>query len=399
MFGFAAGVLSYETVPLPPVDDNLLNAQKAVLKRLNSQGLTTIIGRAQGLSTSVLRDLWAKDELTARTRIIMEFTRLNPNAEAYLKRIGNLTDVGDDMFKISGATVQPVDGATGDGAALSRQQKIRKRPQDPYEFGSNKWISYGPIHVDLPKEDTEWRSIQAANRYGWAISGIHSQGDLGSELLLKAFADANKERPIADRRFGFDHGLLRTQENFKMAHELGVIPSIGPKYLFMETPENLTFLYGADAVHKMTPVKSLIDMGIKPVLEADIAGEWSAPLWLMEALITRTDAEGRVWGPHEKISRQQALWMKTAWAARYSNDEEILGTIEAGKLADLVVLGGDFMTVPEKEIRTMPIVYTLVGGKVVYDLAKDGDVRTPHWDREGAFGATDDGSAANPRRP
>lgn len=387
MFGFAAGVLSYDVAPLPPVTDELLDAQKAVFKRLNSQGLTTIIGRAQGLSTSVLRDLWIADELTVRARIILEFTRLNPYAEAYLKRIGNLSGLGDGMLTIAGATVQPVDGATGDGAALSAQKKIRKRPQDPYEFGSNKWISYGPINVDLPKEQTEWRSIQAANRFGWNITGVHSQGDLGSQILLQAFEDAHKERPIGDRRFGFDHGLLRTAKNFELAHKLGVIPSIGPKYLFMNTPSNLTFLYGADAVHRMTPVKSLIDRGIKPVLEADIAGEYSAPLWLMEALITRKDKEGRVWGPHEKISREQALWMKTAWAARYSGDEERLGTIEAGKLADLVVLGGDYMTVPEEKISELPIVYTIINGKIVYDLEKDGDVRTPHWDREGAFGA------------
>lgn len=389
MFGFAAGVLSYDLAPVPQVDETLLNGQKAVLKRLNSQGLTMIVGRAQGLSTSILRDLWISDQLTVRARPLLEFARLNPYTEAYLKRIGNLSGVGDDMLKIAGTTVQPVDGTTGEGAALSRQKKIRSRPQDPYEMGANKWLAYGPITVDLPKEQTEWSSIILANRYGWRVTGVHSQGDLASQILLEAFADADKERSIKDRRFGFDHGLLRTQENHTLAQELDVIPSIGPKYLFRGTPDNLTYMYGADAVHRMTPVKSLIARGMKPVLEADIEGDYSAPLWLMEKLITRTDEKGRVWGPQEKVSRQEALWMKTNWAARYSGDEEQLGTIEPGKLADLVVLGGDFMTVAEDQISELPIVFTFVGGKVVYDLAKDGDVRTPLWDGEGASGAVD----------
>ena len=59
--------------------------------------------------------------------------------------------------------------------------------------------------------------------------------------------------------------------------------------------------------------------------------------------------------------------MATAWAARFSFDEDILGTIEPGKLADLVVLGGDFMTVPEEEISKLPILKVIVGGKITYE--------------------------------
>ncbi len=388
-FGFASGVLSYETPPMPALDKEIIDTQKAVLRRLNSQGLTTIIGRAQGLTVSTMKELWITNQLSARVRLITEITRLNPNTEAYLKRLGNLDGFGNDMMKISGATVQPVDGTTGDGAALSEKRKIRLRPEDPYEIGANKWVSYGPIGVDLPKEKTEWNSVILANRYGWSVNGLHSQGDLATKILLQAYADADKERSIKGRHFGFDHGLLRTSENFRMAKQLDVISSIGPKYLFMGSPENLVYMYGADAVQGMTPVKSLIDQGLKPVLEADITGDYSAPLWLMEKIITRRDEKGRVWGPDEKVTRQQALWMKTLWAARYSRDEDVLGTIETGKLADLVVLGGDYLTVPEDQISKLPIVYTFVGGKIVYDLAKDGDVRTPFWDSKEAMGRMD----------
>jgi predicted amidohydrolase YtcJ len=389
MFGAAAGIMTYEVLPLPAVTDQMLGDQRTVLRRLNSQGLTTIIGRGQGLTTSILNTLAKRGDLTARARIIHEFIRLNPHPEAYLKRIGDMSGFGNDWLKIVGTTVQPVDGTTGDGAALSTKRKIRMRPEDPYEWGANKWISYGPHAVEVPKEKSEWYSLILANRYGWNVTGVHSQGDEGTRILLEAFREANQERPIKDRRFALDHGLLRTPENIAGFKELDVISSIGPKYLFQAVPENLTFMYGADAVHDMTPVKSLIDQGLKPVLEADIAGDFSAPLWLMEKLITRKDASGNVWGADEKISRQQALWMKTAWAARYSGDEKILGTIEPGKLADAVILGGDFLTVPEDQIAMLPIDLTLVGGTVVYDRSRDGEVRTDLWDRAGAFGAVD----------
>ncbi len=75
--------------------------------------------------------------------------------------------------------------------------------------------------------------------------------------------------------------------------------------------------------------------------------------------------------------------MKTNWAAHYSADEEILGTIEVGKLADLVVLGGDYMTVPEDQISDLSIDLTVVDGKVVYDRDRDGVITLPFCDDRG----------------
>jgi predicted amidohydrolase YtcJ len=67
--------------------------------------------------------------------------------------------------------------------------------------------------------------------------------------------------------------------------------------------------------------------------------------------------------------------MRTAWSARYARDEEKLGTIEEGKLADLVVLSGDYMAVPANEIAKLKVDYTVVGGKIVYDRAVDGEIK------------------------
>jgi len=165
---------------------------------------------------------------------------------------------------------------------------------------------------------------------------------------------------------------------------LGVIFSVGPKYLFQQNPDGLVYQYGADQVNRLTRVRSMIDAGMKPVMEADIRGPWSRPLWNMEMLITRNNGTGgRTWGEDQKITRQEALWMKTNWAAYYSEDEEILGTIEVGKLADLVVLGGDYMTVPEDQISDLSIDLTVVDGKVVYDRDRDGVITLPFWDDRG----------------
>jgi hypothetical protein len=123
---------------------------------------------------------------------------------------------------------------------------------------------------------------------------------------------------------------------------------------------------------KMLPVKSLIKAGFHPTSEAD---RWyypaSYPFWILEKLITRKDDKfGLVWGTEERVSRQEALWMKTNWAAAYTGDQKDLGTIEPGKLADLVVIDKNYMTIPEDDIHKIQVEMTLVGGKIVFDASQ-----------------------------
>jgi predicted amidohydrolase YtcJ len=378
--GQANGGLLYEDILWPEDwETTLVEQEKKRMKMLNSQGLTMDIGRAQGLTVSILNNLWKKGELTLRARPSLEFVMYNPQAEEYLKRLGNLDGFGDDMLKIVGMTVGPPDGTGGTGGILTRLEKKRAlniKGGDAWDAlgmpGENKW-QLGVDGADFTK-GTDFETIILANRYGWTITSIHAQGDLAAKIILDAFEAANKERPIKGRNFSFDHGLVRTEEDIKRAVDLGVIMSFAPKYVFSRSPEDLIWQFGEN-VHRMTPIKTAMNLGMKPVIEADLGGYRSHSLWLIQAAVTRTDENGRVWGAKEAISREDALRMRTAWSARYARDEEKLGTIEEGKLADLVVLSGDYMAVPANEIAKLKVDYTVVGGKIVYDRAVDGEIK------------------------
>ena len=87
-------------------EEPTLEEQKESFRVLNKHGVTMNGGRTTGLGVSVLNELRRKGELTVRVRPLIEFAMLNPQAEAYLKRVGNLTGVGDDWFKIPGMTVR-----------------------------------------------------------------------------------------------------------------------------------------------------------------------------------------------------------------------------------------------------------------------------------------------------
>jgi cytosine/adenosine deaminase-related metal-dependent hydrolase len=133
---------------------------------------------------------------------------------------------------------------------------------------------------------------------------------------------------------------------------------------------------------KMQPVKDLIGAGLNVHLEGGSANR--AALWRIERYVTRTAGYRprserptgrtpamRTWSPEQAIDRQQALRMVTINAARFISEEQMLGSLERGKYADMVVLSGDYLTVAADRIDELEPVMTIVGGKVVFgDEAK-----------------------------
>jgi len=371
---FIAGeMVEVEAFPWNPIEP-MIPLLKREMLRENAAGLTTVVTKITGESFTAVKGLWQRRELTMRWRVGHEFLRGNPRAEAYLKRVGNLNGLGDDMLKISGLSFQAQDSALATAGELTWEAKrlIPEGGEHTGLYGIDKWED---------RERSERRNLLLAIQYGWSITGMHSAGSGSNSVLLEAYEDAKKQKPIvpADRQIlSLDHGPMLSERygHLSKMRDLGVIPSIGMKYVFSggERTGVLVAMYGGDRVSEMSPVRSLIKMGLKPVLEADTGDEpYFHPLWQIEKAVTRKDDLGRVWGAHEAVTRNEALWMATRWAAYYTGDEESLGSIERGKLADLVVLGGDYLTVPADEIAKIPVVMTVVGGKVVYEAGQNLD--------------------------
>lgn len=387
--GLSAGVMGYDVLPWP----DLTPLRPVELKRLqkyNTQGVTTLIGRAPAASITILRDIWAAGELPVRLRITHEFLRDNPEPEKYLKRIGNLTGIGDDWFRIIGTLVQQPDGGSAAGAILTSLPKLRLAPKDEYgPFGQNRWAEHGNAR----------ESVLLAAKYGWKLGSIHSYGDESTRQLLKGFEDASKVKRhlqtddvLPSGRWVIDHNYIGTEDTIAMMKKLNVIPSVLQWWRLSARAEEeesgtpgtsrrtgledqggfspqmgnaMVYMYGGDRLNdNWSMARTFIDAGLRPA--AETAG---APLKNIEAFITRKDRDGRVWAPQERVNRREALWMKTRWVAEISSDQDRIGSIEDGKMADFVVLGGDYMTVPEEEISELPVMMTVVGGKIVHERA------------------------------
>jgi len=111
LFGFAMGVAGWDLRPWPKIDDAILQEQKDMFTRLHRRGITSMIAHMQGFGLSIVNVLYHRDELTMRIFAAHDFLRQNPNAEAYLRRLGNLVDFGlGDMVQIVGAGLEAMDG-------------------------------------------------------------------------------------------------------------------------------------------------------------------------------------------------------------------------------------------------------------------------------------------------
>ena len=321
---------------------------KKTQERANSWGITLVTTRIPPNQFNAIRELWLKGELSMRWRVGFPGPLDIPHT-------GNVSDMGDDWFRISGTGRGPFGG--GSSSIL----------------GQGHWSS----RLDPNSRDGRWPQLRPQIletwRYGWSAPNSHVLGDIAVKEILDVIEEAQRTPVVksSNQRFTLDHLVEVNDGDIARMKRLGVIPSSLLKDLFSEGVigySTFETVFGDEYVHKLVPLKKYLDAGINPTIEADtgepIKGE---PLWIIERAVCRcVDGSGKVLAPDQKVSREEALRMKTIWSAAYVGDEKILGSLEPGKLADLVVLDGDYMTVPEDGISRLNVVLTIVGGKKVY---------------------------------
>ena len=137
-------------------------------------------------------------------------------------------------------------------------------------------------------------------------------------------------------------------------------------HLYLAGPSLVKYL-GAERAAWTTPVRTYLDERLPVAAGTDSAVVPYPPLWAIYHFVTRDSISGGVFGADQRITREEALRASTMGNAYLTFEEELKGSVEPGKLADLVVLSGDIMTGPPDRIEEMTVLMTMVGGTIVFE--------------------------------
>lgn len=333
--------------PEPPSVEYFLSEHK----KLNAAGLTSI--RYPGASIEqyrVLQEMRSKGLLTIRVNQLLRPPATNAAQMKTMLAASNVRpDEGDEWLRIGGVKLA-VDGGFEGGWMTELYAK-------PYD---EEGTYYG---VNTMKQADYTEIVKEVNREGWRVS-THAVGDAAIDEVLTAYEAANAEKSIVGRRWTVEHGFLPHEEHFARMKKLGLVVS-AQDHLYLAGP-SLVKMWGPKRAAWVTPVRAYLDHGLMVSAGTDAPVVPYPPLWVFYHFVTRDTISGGVLGGDQKITRQEALRLETINNAYTTFEEKMKGSIEPGKLADLVVLAGDIMTVPAKSIESMNVLMTVVGGKIVY---------------------------------
>jgi predicted amidohydrolase YtcJ len=224
----------------------------------------------------------------------------------------------------------------------------------------------GPAGLGLwmtEPEEVDRLTLKSHNA-GLRVS-IHSIGDRGVDIALDAIEKAQKTTPIPDMRHRIEHNSLCTPKQLKRIKELGVTPSSSIGYMYGlgdQYYEN----FGSERSRWLHPHKTMKDMQIISGGNSDCPVTYYSPFIQIYAAVTRRTSSGILVGPEESINVLDAIRVYTWNGAYLSKDEDKLGSIETGKLADIIVLDRDILAVSPEEFKEIQVLTTIVDGKIVY---------------------------------
>jgi len=197
---------------------------------------------------------------------------------------------------------------------------------------------------------------------------VHAIGDRANDWLLDVFAEARTRNGRTDQRFRIEHAQHLTREAIGRFAREGVIPSMQP-YHAIDDGRWAEKRIGAERIKTTYAFRSLIDAGANLTFGTDWTVAPLDPLYGIYAAVTRRTTDGANpdgWVPEQKITVEEALTAYTRASAYGDYLEDVLGTLEPGKYADLVVLSRDLRAIPPEEIDRVAVELTMVEGAIVY---------------------------------
>lgn len=344
----AAMDLVMSHVPEPTLEERM-GAATAALKEANRFGVTSIHDMGYVSSFEVYQKLLDQGRLTARLKLyipIREIERLTgANKESFPE---------NDFLKIAGLKGF-VDGSLGSSTALFF---------DPYSDDPEK---RGIMVSDMFPEGIMEERIIEADRSGLQVA-VHAIGDRANHIILDIFEKTMQTNRERDRRWRIEHAQHLIPEDFERFGKLGIVASVQP-YHAIDDGRWAEKKIGKGRASFTYAFRSFLDHGVIMAFGSDWTVAPLNPLTGIYAAVTRRtldDKNPEGWIPEQKISLEEAIKGYTMNAAYTEFSEGRKGSIQPGKLADLVVLDRNLFEIPPEKIMEANVLMTILDGKIIY---------------------------------
>ena len=331
-------------IPTRFTRDEMRQGVRLISQMMVRTGVTSVHD-AEGAPEDLLayQDAREAGELSFRVYCFLQYQFLDQ-----MKAAGVRTGFGDEWVRIGGIKLV-CDGSISERTARLSQPYVG-RPND-----------YGIL---VSSEDELYAAARNAHEAGWQI-GTHSNGDAAIDIMLRIYERLQREMPRRDPRYRLEHCTVINPSLVQRIRALGAIPTPFSTYVYYHGEKMRE--YGPERLDWMFAVRSFLDAGIRVTQASDYPPGPFEPMMALRSEVTRTDSHGNLWGPRQRVTVEEALRVGTINGAYASFEEDRKGSITAGKLADLVVLGRDPLRVDPMSLIDIPIERTMTGGRWVYE--------------------------------
>ncbi len=214
-------------------------------------------------------------------------------------------------------------------------------------------------------EALKWYSLAYKNN--WQML-THANGDAAIDQLIKTVRAAQTAFPGADRRTVLIHGQYLRSDQVAQIEEWGIFPALFPMHTFYWGDWHRESVAGPERAENISPTGWMLENGIKFSIHSDAPVTFPYSMRILDSAVNRTTRTGYVLGPEHRLESLVALKAMTIWPAYQHFEEKTKGSIEVGKVADLVILSDNPLTIERAKIVNIKVLETIKGGKSIYKL-------------------------------
>ena len=335
-------------IPEPTLSEKMRAAEKA-LKHANEVGVTSVHDMGYASNFEVYQELLKRKKLSVRIYLYIQI----PEA-GLLTRLKLKSPFGNDFLRIAGLKGF-VDGSLGSSTALFFE---------PYSDNPSK---KGIFHSHMFPEGIMEKRIMMADEAGLQVA-IHAIGDQANHIILDIFERVMAKNPPRERRWRIEHAQHLIPDDIERMGKLHIIASVQP-YHAVDDGRWAEKKIGIKRCRTTYAFKSLRKKGVVLACGSDWTVAPLNPLTGIYATVTRSTLDGKNpegWIPEQKISIEEAIKGYTINGAYAEFAESKKGSIEKGKLADLVVLDQNLFKIPPAEIKDVQVKMTVLNGKIIH---------------------------------